>query len=157
MPRCGSSKIGNFLSAPRFCDFLAWRAGTTRPGQYGALCAHISQATVHPQLLSIYTRRRQHLQKGNTSEEWREVSHYQLCQAKTVRVWTCIYFSPRLYFSRHLYFGQRLYFSRRLYFVGAYVLVSAYILVGTYNLVGAYILVVVVEKICVHNTTKGGV
>jgi hypothetical protein len=52
-----------FLWTQEICDVLAWRADTTRPGQYKALCAHISQAAVHPLLLSYYIERRQHLQE----------------------------------------------------------------------------------------------
>ncbi len=57
-----------FLLTPIFCDFLAWRAGTTRLGQCGRKSAHISRPAGCSQLLSDYTRRRQHLQRRTLVE-----------------------------------------------------------------------------------------
>jgi hypothetical protein len=82
-------------------------------------------------LLSICTRRREHLQKENTSKELREVSLCGLCQAKTVEgcftSWTCIFFCRRLYFVDAYILSTPL-FSRCLYFVDAYVFVDTHIL-----------------------------
>jgi hypothetical protein len=107
-----SAIIGRSLDFGWHRDFvtLAWGAGTTRPLQYEALCAQLSQAAVRPQLHSIYARRRQHLQKQNTNEKWREASHCGLCQARTVR---------RCFTSLDLYI-----LCRHLYFVDTYLFVS---------------------------------
>jgi hypothetical protein len=37
-----SWRAPRFWSTPIFCDFLAWQAGTTRPGQYRKQSSHIS-------------------------------------------------------------------------------------------------------------------
>ncbi len=123
MKTVNSWRAPRFLSAPIFCEFLAWRAGTTRPGQYGALWAHLSQATVRPQLLSIYTFWRLHLQETtpsgeeNISEEQRGTSRHGLCQAKKVRrcfiVWTCIFLNQLVFKKGWQFPTKKLFRGRR--------------------------------------------
>ncbi len=69
-----------FWWTPIFCGFLAWRASKTRPGQYGRRYAHISWHFASTQGGDNIFRRRTPVRSA-----WREVGHYELCQAKTVR------------------------------------------------------------------------
>jgi hypothetical protein len=114
-----------FLLTPIFCDFLAWRAGTTRPGQCGRKSAHISRPAGCSQLLSDYMRRRQHLQRRGE----RGASYCGLCQAKAVRrfftglvynfVWAYILLTP-IFCGRQYFVDTNI--LRRKFFVDAYIL-----------------------------------
>jgi len=56
-----------FLLTPIFCDFLAWQACTSRPGQCTRKPSHINWPAGCSQSLRNYMRRRQQLQEVNTS------------------------------------------------------------------------------------------
>jgi hypothetical protein len=131
-----------FLLTPIFCDFLAWRAGTTRLGQCGRKSAHISRPAGCSQLLSDYTRRRQHLQR-RTLARWERSQ--LLCSlpgqnSKKILHWTCILYnfvwayilSTHIFWRRQYFinanilttpiFFSTLMFCQRLYFINANIL-----------------------------------
>jgi hypothetical protein len=95
----------NILSTPMFCDFLAWRAGTTRPGQYGRKSTHISWPASYSPPLSYYTRRGHHLQKRAPARTERSQPLWTLPgqNSKEMLHWTYIFLHVPI-FCRCLYF-----------------------------------------------------
>ncbi len=141
-----------FLLTPIFCDFLAWRAGTTRPGQCGRKSAHISRPAGCSQLLSDYTRRRQHLQRRTLGGE-RGPSYCGLCQAKTVRR----FFTGLVYNFVWAYILSTPIFCERQYFVDTNILTTQ-IFCQCLCFVDAYILFALIYCPCLYfvNAIFGG-
>jgi hypothetical protein len=143
LPMYRGCKSDHFLLLS-FCDRLAWRAGTTRQGQYGALCAHISWPAGYSPVLSYYMEvRHHHLQKGTrtpartersqllwtfpgqiSKDLYRILSTPTLCQRQ--------HFVDTNILSTHIFF-------RRIYFVNAYILLPHIFCCRLY-FVDAYIL-----------------
>jgi hypothetical protein len=112
-----------------FCDFLAWRAGTTRPGQCRKKTAHISWPAGCSSSLSYYTRRRHHLQRRAPARAEKSQLLWTLPgqNSKKMLHWTCKIilhapiFCQRLYFVAAHILSMPI-FIRCIYFVDAYIL-----------------------------------